>query len=95
MPSMTAAFDIAFGPAFSTVTSGGFLVKLEGEGLAKVNGRTVTDYDCYFCGDVGRHTGEFCQHQDAMFEAADELLELREAERMQDYADAQMDERPW
>ena len=88
-----AAFDQAFAPEplpdrkigaldamFSTVTSSGHIVRLMAEGLAKVNGRTVTDYDCWFCGDVGRHIGEFCPHQEAMFEAVDELEYQEHAE---------------
>ena len=82
MPSV-ADFDRAFGPMYSTIVDG-YTVKLMAPMLAKVNGRTVTDYDCYWCGDVGRHTGEFCPHQEAMIAA---IREANEAERMQDYAD--------
>jgi len=66
---------------FSTVTSRGYRVKLMADGLAQVDGRCVTDFDCAFCGgDVGRHTGEFCRHQDAMFEAVELMDEADDRE---------------
>ena len=85
---MANDFDKAFGPLYSTVI-GGYHVKLMDYGLARVNGRTVTDYDCFFCGDVGRHTGDFCPHQEAMRQAEQEWKLEEDAAQMLDHADQQ------
>ena len=118
MPSMSAAFDIAFGTdddqndhlaelvnniSHLSLTHGGSC-------MMRDNGRrlAVSSHYCAHCSAVearfnGRPVGPdhpdgegACIHKQALRSVvADELLELREAEKMADYEAAQIDERPW
>ena len=118
MPSMTAAFDIAFGPTDNRVDRMAELVDNishlslahGGSCMMRDNGRNlgVSSHYCGHCSAVearfnGRPVGPDhqdgegdCIHKQALRSlVADELLELREAEKMADYEAAQIDERPW
>ena len=95
MPSMTAAFDIAFRPTDQPDLLAGLFTQIlpHVDGCLEMarcggefSGHLVSEGYCGIC-----HQDAPCEHTDALAE----LLARLESEKMADYADAQIDERPW